>query len=505
MLEVKTIKAWIPAIFLAIIAFSLSILTFWIGDDIAYRYIMLPNGEEGRAIGDLGDIILSQTNHYFAHNGRFFCHVLVQLFCGIAGKTCFSILNAFIYLFFPLILIKLSGREYNFKTSAATALLILILIFPLEMRPSLQINYMWMGLMNLVWLYWFFRNDHKKSGGISVLCRLLVIFICSFITGESHELIAAPVGGALLIYAITKGFRFSLSQWMAGLAYVCGALILMLAPGNFHRLSETTAHSGIAFIIENILPALIIPLIFIITAILTPIRKIRKIEMPLKFWILAVLIGFIFCLLMKFSSGSRMLIFINMFLIIAISALLRKGYFSNLPAICITVIAASLLVFKVSDIYMKAEKYSMIQTGYLNSKDGITVIPDRYYFYDMRPMNDRKECWTRRDDGTSGKPITILPESIAKMRTTDNLKKYKNILLKISDQAWFIKLSKTDPAQYKIRKWLKPEFLGKELQPRIIDPEENKDIIISSTPESVSMIYFNERPYIHAEIECIPR
>lgn len=183
--------------------------------------------------------------------------------------------------------------------------------------------------------------------------------------------------------------------------------------------------------------------------------------------------------------------------------MLRKGCFTKIPAICLTILAISLLAVKVYDICMKAEKYSMISSRYLKSADGVTVIPDRYYFYDMRTMNAAKDYWTRHDDGTAGAPITILPESIANIENPENSRKYKNLVIKISDQAWYIKLSKDNQPKYRIRKWVKPVFLGKELASRPLIPEENEDIIVSSTPQSVSMIYYNDRPYLQAEIERI--
>lgn len=232
-------KKYIPtagsAILLALIAISVFFFCLYavrVGDDAAYRYIYTLDGISDNRISSFADILKSQAAHYFTWNGRFFAHTLVQFFCGIATVFSFGILNGLMWIVFIGITCRLCGiPRFSLKYVLPVAAM-LMLALPTKMTPSCQIGYVWMYVLTGWFLLLFFKENARSSFGLNAL-----LFIFSLLAGNGQESINIPVGGALAVWFLFNVRKMTPRQWAMLVGFAIGALLLCLAPANFHRVS----------------------------------------------------------------------------------------------------------------------------------------------------------------------------------------------------------------------------------------------------------------------------
>lgn len=233
-----------------IILFSLYVLFLLINnsipiisDDFLYGYIFPKQAETNnswginldRPIADFSDILVSQYNHFFCHGGRIPVHILVQLFSGLLGKTIFSYISSFFFIFFILLL----GKNCFGKDTSKDILVIyapFLVFFLLIIQPkcfystiATGINYLWTSVVCLAFLY-----IHNKEHITSKL-YILIYWLLAILAGWSHEGIVIPLGIALFLHHIKEWRDIPKYKTIATFLFFIGALFLVMAPGNFVR------------------------------------------------------------------------------------------------------------------------------------------------------------------------------------------------------------------------------------------------------------------------------
>ncbi|MDE5727450.1 MAG: hypothetical protein K2H94_04915 [Duncaniella sp.] len=213
-------------------------------DDIIYQFVCEDTlaHDNIRYVDSFGDLVKSQTLHYFNTNGRTPVHVLVQSYIGLWGPMAYAISNALVLVLFVCLLVR-----YVFPRQMGNALVwavlsaVVLLSFPSSMGAglgpwfgvSLSLNYLWPGClfmaMLLVW-----RRCHSERN-IS-LCKTLSIALLSFFAGWSNEAYSVPLSGAVFIYfLLSRSYPRGVSRTMAFSLWT-GTLLLCVSPGALSRL-----------------------------------------------------------------------------------------------------------------------------------------------------------------------------------------------------------------------------------------------------------------------------
>jgi len=256
---------------LAFIAAVNGIRTFnhqFVQDEVAYLFSFknsgtLNNGlwfDTDKRVETIGDAVVSQIGHYKFYNGRSLVHFAEQVFSGTMPFWVFCVINSLMFALFVCLLIKLVGPK---KPNAVPLCLLLTIcallyVFPENYRLWTSINhssnYLWPAtLMCLVLL----ALKHIHSGKTLSLPAKIGIATLSFICGWSNEAVSLPLSGALvavLTYDILRhksirqrqDFIVIIPEWL-------GTIVLLLSPGNWHRLSQTTGVSTPVDILKNFL------------------------------------------------------------------------------------------------------------------------------------------------------------------------------------------------------------------------------------------------------------
>lgn len=476
----------------------------WQGDAIAFSYFMPKHNEDFSSIPfhSVTEIWQSMCNHYMHSTGRFFSHGITQFFCAFAGKTWFSIFNAIAWGCLTIILIKLSKANARslFTTTLASVLMFILYYsfrgsehsFPFE--PPHQIDYVWMNILNCLWIIWFF--SHNKPSKFLIF----LLFIYSFLCGISNESFSIPIAGAILLLAIKNKFRLTTKQWIMAVLYGIGTLIVIFAPGNFSRLNETTGTWSVQHVVEASIPAAIIPLIFIIFYFITKSDKKLRLNDFYWFIIFAVLLNYALGIFVGMGSGTRIVTCANSLIIILILRLTRN-YKMNLGYILVFCsILVAIPICRFISISKLNKKNILIERLYHLSNNGIIEIPDEMFLYKSRDFIVRPHPFMMKErELNPAKPnIIIRPYSMKKL----DLGKDSNAILKIGDQAWILIQSKSKPADFIIEKTLLPGLINRNLQPRKIKWDSKmSDIVFDSCNLWKAAIYVNDRPYILSDVK----
>lgn len=285
-----------------------------IHDDYAYAFIFDDHSDVIRPtsnrISSLGDIFSSQWNHYLYVNGRMFAHILVQLFCGLLGKSFFNILNTICLIVFCLGF----NRLVNTRISFLFLVLPLFLVFYNLPYPgqtvfwiSGAVNYFWSSICALVFIciFLYFRKDNDFNY-IDFLFGFFALF-----AAWMNESTSIPVSGGLLIYILMNYKDISLQQKYWFLMYALGCAFIVFAPGTYVRMETgediQVSSNMLTFIFSrswNLLLAYvknpICGIVFLITVtILLFYRKFRSLILSEQFFIVLFLFSSFFLWLLN--------------------------------------------------------------------------------------------------------------------------------------------------------------------------------------------------------------
>ncbi len=228
-----------------------------VADDLSYKFIWdgagkgnLINGIDPsrlQPVESFSDILISQWQHYFAWGGRTVAHIFVQFFVW-QDKIFFDVANVLVFAALVLLLFKigtgLSLREMN----KSYLLLILAGIYfcaPAQIITTIWLtgtcNYLWMCTLEILFLLPFAEAYRRKK---LVPYPLILVPLLGFLTGWSSEPGAAVTIFVTFIFLIHFRREKNLPSCMkVGFIFLLvGFVILMLAPGNLHRMELIGDH-----------------------------------------------------------------------------------------------------------------------------------------------------------------------------------------------------------------------------------------------------------------------
>ncbi|MDE5850650.1 MAG: hypothetical protein K2H38_10945 [Muribaculaceae bacterium] len=506
-MRISKLMEYSPVLLAMIIVLVLSLHMHWQGDAVAFSFFIPAENEDFSSIqlNSVWDIWPSMCNHWHNSTGRFFTHAIVQLFCAFIGKTGFAVCNALVWGALILMLMAMTKlKSRGFSLVALASLLTFILFFPLNncyeqsfpFEPPHQINYVWMGLLNLIWINIFLNDGEKKKNWV----YLLPLAVLSFLSGQSNESFSIPIGGGILVYAFHKRFDMSFRRYVMAICYGIGAMLVVFAPGNFQRIGYSHGWS-LAHTAEGLLPGLLVTLIFLLTLAVNR-RKGRRVLDIVKtdfglFFFTSIIINFMLGICLGMGSGVRMLTCAN--LLITILILQQAGCMKIKPFAGIVMMSLLIFIgiFRYESISRLNYKNTTIEKLYHESSDGVVVLPDELFLRQVREFIVRPHPYMMKERAIDpSKPnIAIRPMSMMSLP----LDRDTNMMFPLSDQAWLMIQSKASPAKFKIGKILLPGLLDRHLADRLIDWRDAYSVF-DSTELWRAAIYINERPYLHSNI-----
>lgn len=486
----------------AVIVFLLSLFCEWNKDSLRYTFIVPPDGSIGNIpIQNINDIWHSQLNHYMAWNGRFIVHFIIQFFCGIAGKTTFSICNAIMWILLIQNMSKFSDSRNNQHPEIISSTILCIFLFSsLPFDPAYDINYVWVSYVIVLWMRLFFHN--KKSN----LTTLIGVGLLSIIAGQLHEGFSIPICATLIFWLIKNHGKHSKRQYIMGICFAIGSIILIVAPGNFIRLQEgSNENISMLQIIEKIPACFIFPGIYLILRMFTkPTIKrqdghITPLPIPNLFIKSFIIVALIFCIFLL--NFERALITYNLgFALLCINYISGHEFYTDVIYIG-SILAFFTLLWATLTEYKVNLKTNEIIKKYELSQSGRIYLDDNLYLY---RRNETRSWWLHaytnllRARQDPNKPfLSVYPESAKNI----NLEKDTNLIMQIGPQSWICVQSATQPARFTVTKTLEAGgILHKKLSPRDLDFSSSSDILIDSTANFKMVLYHNRHPQLKTEV-----
>ncbi len=224
-------------IFIAVLFYLLYRYGIFISDDYMYAYIF---GTETR-ISSLSDIFSSQCRHYMQFNGRFIVHCIVQLFCGILGMECFRVFQTIMFVLFVALTTRLVCKTWQTPivwyaiTAAAIWFLIPRINLTILGNISCGVNYLWVGVATAVFMLLYGKLSRSTNHSLIVKMGAGLFGI---VCGSLQESFSIPIAGALFIYYCFNFRKLRDAEAWLVIGYWLGAIILIVAPANFVRLSK---------------------------------------------------------------------------------------------------------------------------------------------------------------------------------------------------------------------------------------------------------------------------
>ena len=357
---------WIFLLFILvyICIFLLSNHSFYAPDEFNYSNIPWTT----QRVNGLGDIIHSQKMLYENHTGRMIPHTFIYLFLYV-GSSLFDILNGFVFLIF-IFLIGRVTKNQNTSLGIVTTLYIatrLIRMFGEKyIWLSGSLNYLWMATMMIILMKEMYRYV-VKGETLGKWEKVLVLLI-AFCVGLSQENVAFTTGMFFILLGlvnIKKIFSKDKKEILYTIGVIItfgiGALILILAPGNFVRLDHTNTQS---LYLQNFIATLkyAAPLVLawmLITIIMLFQKENRKIvKQQLLYFIIPAGIAILPMVLIRdFAPRSLFPLETCFFIAITESVFYLEKYLPNLLKKAVTIILAIITVVPLMQLSFNYVKY----------------------------------------------------------------------------------------------------------------------------------------------------
>lgn len=152
-------------------------------------------------IETIGDIFVSQWNHYRYVNGRFLLHFIVQLFVGILGLRAFQVANTVMFVLLIKYLCRLCIPPHyrdRFLYYILTFLIFWFIMGFVNMGLgyytciSFSVNYLWPSTLFVIVIYLWYNY---KDGNCPIV-KGIGFFVLSLLCGASSETFSVGLSGA---------------------------------------------------------------------------------------------------------------------------------------------------------------------------------------------------------------------------------------------------------------------------------------------------------------------
>lgn len=239
------------AVLLMVFAFMvvLNHLTPYAIDDLH----MFKHFVTGNDLTSISDIVESQYFHYFDHTGRIVSHFLLQLLCYLLMdcKWVLDIMNSVVFV--GLILLMYAHANGTIRKPDALSLLFIVVSLFTFVEGFGQ-DFLWVsGSLNYLWttvLVLLFLLPYRRGKG-----NAYIMFPLGIMAGWSIENLAISGSVLLLAYIICYYRKNHEVQWWAiagAVGFWIGALILIIAPGNYVRANNVGESISLISIMQNV-------------------------------------------------------------------------------------------------------------------------------------------------------------------------------------------------------------------------------------------------------------
>ena len=479
-------------------------------DAIGYRFLVSDKLNECSMVPvrSLADVWVSQVHHWHSVNGRFVCHFIVQIFCGLLPQWVWAVANGAVYGFLAWLCArwtKIFGQ--GVWIGMAT---LLISVPRLAFSPPMQVNYMWGYVVELSFIYLFLARGNAKSGYGSVV-RVVVWTVLAFCAGQWNEAFSVPIGVGLVVLFLDRKGRFTGNQWVGFIAFSAGALLLCLAPGNMVRLSgeinegfkpvDYIRHFTFAFY-PLVAGGLIACLLFGRKRVSEMFRDVKKHAVILM--LCGIVCGsYVFGLLTGFSSGNRVVAAVPLVVILFLNLLGRTGrpHFGGL--IILLVGGGVCAVARLEKARETNTRYEMYDVLYRESSDGRVYVPVSILETDWR--EDRFASffitYQRKSEVPGAPAIKLLPEEARGLAEGPAKDSDFNAVIPLSERSWLFVRSEKSPARFLLKRriGIPNTPLTLPISDRELDfVSPSNDIAIDTLKHVRLGLYVNERPYVEA-------
>lgn len=214
-----------------------NVLTPVVADDCSYA-------STGRT---LADIAARQSADYMHWSGRVVAHSVAQLWGGIVGKGVFNFVNPLAMCLLVWLVAKAGvGRQRPAPALLAVAALLLWFFVPDQYVTQFMIagsmNYMWASVLTLLFLLALRHvSGHRVNAWAGMGLAALAL-----LAGAWSEMFAVCVVPALAVVLFARRKQLEPSAWVWAMlaAYAVGAAVVVLAPGNFARMTGLGGAEG---------------------------------------------------------------------------------------------------------------------------------------------------------------------------------------------------------------------------------------------------------------------
>ena len=290
-------------------------------------------------IESIGDIFVSQWNHYQYVNGRFLLHFIVQLFVGILGLRAFQVANTVMFVLLIKYLCRLCIPVQHRNRFMYYILTFLIFWFIMGFVNiglgyytciSFSVNYLWPSTLFVIVIYLWYNNKDENFP----IVKGIGLFVLSLLCGASSETFSVGLSGTLFLY-----YCFNLKLFRGAARYVSiglwvGTAILLFSPANFSRFVGANGGGLLReFFLrffwlgtnwKLIVPVLILCIALVITGCINKCgcrSVIKRYSMLLN----ALVLTFVFLFVVGFKGNYQMFMSISLVVVIVVMRLIFIG------------------------------------------------------------------------------------------------------------------------------------------------------------------------------------
>lgn len=225
-------------------------------DDWDYSFVYYTNNK----LSSVFDIIPSMMKHYTMWGGRLVVHSLLQEFL-LFGPFWADLFNSLMFVVYLVLIYLISNRSNRVTPLLLVIIFLLTWFFQADLGETVlwmtgSANYLWGTTILLAFLYPYYlyftnvyydcvdtRFKPKKNTIYSVL-----FFLCGVIAGWTNENMVVAIGCLLFLFLwIIWRKTKTIELWSVSgfIGFGAGAILMMIAPGNFKRYKEELGLRGI--------------------------------------------------------------------------------------------------------------------------------------------------------------------------------------------------------------------------------------------------------------------
>lgn len=420
-----------------------------------------------RPIRTPADLLVSQSNHYRYENGRVVVHGVIQPLSAIKTRWVFPLLDAFMYLLFVALILKLLRRRAAGNNVLAVSILAFLYVLPIDPDIAYQVNYLWVATLMTGFIMAFFRCRGRQWW----VWPLLVLL--GFAAGESNEAFAVGIGVAVVVTLIKRGRNIEASQIVLAATFFVGFCVNVLAPGNRAKFFSFEAPP----FFKAFLNLVYYNWYLIVLAVVLLMRRrhgyrLERYLRRYRFLILAFCGEALLLLIMRTTYFSACLGLRWLLMLMLAGALVGMRLSRTVKALMIVVCLLSACYYGI-EAFQQGKKYDYLGAAYLRSANGTVTLPSYLLCRDYRKTDVKAGplTWMRRSVDPEAPSVRVLPENVATLDADADT----NIIWRCGNDTYVFVQSRRSPRPFYLLKRLHIGS-GKPFAVRSINLDKNTGI-----------------------------